>query len=412
MNTSAIPNVVLASNAAASKPQPIDSTTPDEPFKKILTREVADRHEANNTHAPKPKDAASSSKKKESSSSTSPNHAEDKKSSDAVSIAETESNATAEQLLMMAAQFSPAVPPATLSTPIQNTTLASPSIAATSASLSAEAGNIISATQNAALESLGKPELVSIEQNSGAAVKADIKPAGFDAALSQVIDKNQSPDTGIKNEQSTLTGALPQQEMPAAKIAERLIPSAASQPVVDLGTDKALDTRPDLSAALAPLQQAIVSQAQIHAGHSSDRLTPQVGTPAWNQSVGQKLVWMIGSEQQSASLTLNPPDLGPLQVVLSVSSTQANASFYSSQPEVRQALEAALPKLREMLGEAGIQLGQANVSAGTPQQQGSYGEQQASSRGLSHRSDSAVLPATPVSNSTRIVRDGLIDTFA
>jgi flagellar hook-length control protein FliK len=32
---------------------------------------------------------------------------------------------------------------------------------------------------------------------------------------------------------------------------------------------------------------------------------------------------MVGSEEQTASLTLNPPDLGPLQVVLSVSNDQA-----------------------------------------------------------------------------------------
>jgi flagellar hook-length control protein FliK len=38
---------------------------------------------------------------------------------------------------------------------------------------------------------------------------------------------------------------------------------------------------------------------------------------------------------------------------------------------VRQALEAALPKLREMLGEAGISLGQTSVSSGAPNQQNS-----------------------------------------
>jgi flagellar hook-length control protein FliK len=73
---------------------------------------------------------------------------------------------------------------------------------------------------------------------------------------------------------------------------------------------------------------------------------------------------MVGQGEQSASLTLNPPDLGPLQVVLTLSQTQASADFSSAQPEVRQALQDALPRLREMLADAGISLGQANVHAG------------------------------------------------
>lgn len=77
---------------------------------------------------------------------------------------------------------------------------------------------------------------------------------------------------------------------------------------------------------------------------------------------------MIASGQQTAALTLNPPDLGPLQVVLSVSNDQASASFFAAQADVRHAVEAALPKLREMMNEAGVQLGQTTVSADLPSQ--------------------------------------------
>jgi flagellar hook-length control protein FliK len=104
-------------------------------------------------------------------------------------------------------------------------------------------------------------------------------------------------------------------------------------------------------------------------GASANRLAPSVGTAAWGQALGEKVVWMAAGSQQTASLTLNPPNLGPLQIVLNISNDQATASFFSAQPEVRQALEAAFPRLREMMGEAGIALGQATVSADTPQQQ-------------------------------------------
>ncbi|MBH1985156.1 MAG: flagellar hook-length control protein FliK, partial [Burkholderiales bacterium] len=100
-----------------------------------------------------------------------------------------------------------------------------------------------------------------------------------------------------------------------------------------------------------------------------DKLTGRVGTPAWDQQLGQKVVWMAAGGDQSATLTLNPPDLGPVQVVLTVTNDQADAAFMSAQPEVRQALEAAMPRLREMMSEAGIAFGSATVSAGTPEQQ-------------------------------------------
>jgi flagellar hook-length control protein FliK len=74
---------------------------------------------------------------------------------------------------------------------------------------------------------------------------------------------------------------------------------------------------------------------------------------------------MIGDQQHTASLMLDPPELGLLQVVVTVSNDQATATFVAAEPEVRRAIEAALPRLREMMDSAGIQLGDATVSAGT-----------------------------------------------
>ena len=150
------------------------------------------------------------------------------------------------------------------------------------------------------------------------------------------------------------------------------------------------------------------------AGAATDKLAPSVGTTAWSQALGEKIVWMAAGAQQTASLTLNPPNLGPLQIVLHVSNDQATASFFSTQPEVRQALESAFPRLREMMNEAGIQLGQATVSADTPQQNNAS-EQQGQQRvaptfsGASNVSTEGLQTTQlPVQQSGR----GLIDTFA
>ena len=125
----------------------------------------------------------------------------------------------------------------------------------------------------------------------------------------------------------------------------------------------------DLSRLAAQLQPGVLQQAAAAVAVPADKLTGRVGTPAWDQQLGQKVVWMAAGGDQSATLTLNPPDLGPVQVVLTVTNDQADAAFMSAQPEVRQALEAAMPRLREMMSEAGIAFGSATVSAGTPEQQ-------------------------------------------
>ncbi len=125
----------------------------------------------------------------------------------------------------------------------------------------------------------------------------------------------------------------------------------------------------------APLQQAALAVAQSVNGPAGDKLPARVGTPAWDNQVAQKIVWMVGGAEQSASLTLNPPDLGPMQVVLSVTNEMASITFSSGQAEVRQALEDAMPKLREMMSENGIALGNATVNDGAPEPQHDGGKQ-------------------------------------
>jgi flagellar hook-length control protein FliK len=112
-------------------------------------------------------------------------------------------------------------------------------------------------------------------------------------------------------------------------------------------------------------------------------------------------------------LTLNPPDLGPLQIELKVENSLATASFTAAQPEVRQALESAMPKLRDMLGEAGIQLGQTSVSAGTPNnQQNAFGHSPQPSHHSGAMTDDGDAPVQVSSSQVISGGQGLVDTFA
>lgn len=90
--------------------------------------------------------------------------------------------------------------------------------------------------------------------------------------------------------------------------------------------------------------------------------------PGWEGELAQRIVWMAGRQSQWADITLNPPNLGNLEVHLSLKGNDASAYFYSPHAAVREAIDDSLSRLREMLSAAGISLGQTQVS------QESFGE--------------------------------------
>lgn len=108
-------------------------------------------------------------------------------------------------------------------------------------------------------------------------------------------------------------------------------------------------------------------QAATPAPASAAVATP-VGAPGWGNEVGDKVVWMVGRQETRAELVLNPPQLGRIEVSLTMNGDQANATFISANASVREALENAMPRLREVLQGAGVSLGETQVGAESFQQ--------------------------------------------
>ena len=144
------------------------------------------------------------------------------------------------------------------------------------------------------------------------------------------------------------------------------------------------------------------------------RLEPRVGTPAWDGALAQKVTWMSNQQMQVAQLQLNPPDLGPMEVTLTVGTgpdAETRIEFTSPHLAVREALQSALPQLREMMENSGISLGSATVSAESFQQQSQSGRQDnPSGRSSDNLSQNSSEMATR-SITTRS-HDGMVDIFA
>lgn len=213
------------------------------------------------------------------------------------------------------------------------------------------------------------------------------------------------------------TAALPQGEQDAAQFQAQLRESLQQNQQHQL---------PVPEEAPAPLTALQAQAARLDAvgnpaAMPGDRIPARLGTQAWDNQVSQRIVYMVGKEQ-AATLTLNPPDLGPVQIVLSVSNDQATVAFSADQLEVRQALENAMPRLREMMSESGIALGNATVDANVPdqrqQQQDSERRAQAGQNGtgvVNGDGQDATPALNEVAPRTRTVAlgdRGMVDLFA
>ncbi|WP_435927712.1 flagellar hook-length control protein FliK [Dryocola sp. BD613] len=96
-------------------------------------------------------------------------------------------------------------------------------------------------------------------------------------------------------------------------------------------------------------------------------LTQEMGTAAWQQSLGQQIAMFTRNGIHNAEIRLNPAELGVLKINLRMNSDQASLHFVSENHQVRAALEAAMPQLRTSLAESGINLEASRVDSGSAQ---------------------------------------------
>ncbi len=99
-------------------------------------------------------------------------------------------------------------------------------------------------------------------------------------------------------------------------------------------------------------------------------IAPAVNSPEWRPAVVQEVAQVVMLRQDRAELRLNPADLGPIALHVKVEAGQATLLVTAAQPATRDALELAIPQLRDALAQQGITLGQASVQGDARQPPG------------------------------------------
>lgn len=186
-------------------------------------------------------------------------------------------------------------------------------------------------------------------------------PANIDA------DAGENPDFLLLSSKAALN-KLSETAMTAATLDKTAHADVAKPAAINA----AVETLTRMTEAQSPSARAFVVQTGVPV---------TVGTPQWSQAVGDKVLWLAAQNVSSAEIRLDPPELGPMQVRVSVNQDQASVTFTSPHPAVREALDQQLTRLREMFSEQGLNLVNVDVSdksfAQREREQGDSAKQQA-----------------------------------
>ncbi|MFI3215539.1 MAG: flagellar hook-length control protein FliK [Methylococcales bacterium] len=153
-----------------------------------------------------------------------------------------------------------------------------------------------------------------------------------DASLNQSIDNKQNIDA--KSFASLLSAE--KTDVISVSSADKATPQAVNNVINKLAQDVK-------SADVAPL-------------------TRPLSHPQWNEDLGERIVWMNSRGISSAEIRMNPEHMGPITVRIDMNQDQATIAFTAQNSVVREALEASLPKLREMLSAQQVNLADVSVS--------------------------------------------------
>lgn len=222
---------------------------------------------------------------------------------------------------------------------------------------------------------------------------------------------------------------------PANKLTDAVaqVPSAIQSALAAASTPSSTTTLPDNTTAIShsatPINDiaslaSIGAQAQNNANtaiftSTSLGVAAPLQSPQWPNDFSRQFVMLsqnAGNQPQTAELRLDPPELGPIRITINISDNVAHAVFVSAHASVRNAIENALPQLQQQLAQAGISLGQANVSDQGQQQPAFEQSSQSAGKHAGRATSGALttgLESAVAQASARAIQNpnSLVDTF-
>ncbi|WNJ94643.1 flagellar hook-length control protein FliK [Vibrio ruber] len=115
--------------------------------------------------------------------------------------------------------------------------------------------------------------------------------------------------------------------------------------------------------------------------------------------LSERVQMMMSKNLKNIDIRLDPPELGRMHIRMNMSGDATTVHFTVATPQAREALEHSMPRLRDMLSQQGVQLGETSVQhQGSGQQQQGYaasGQGQSSGRNALLSQDSVFHDDNP-----------------
>lgn len=270
----------------------------------------------------------------------------------------------------------------------------------------AGAGSILSAGNLDPNSPIFDPKLLNLNQSN---IPNNLTLSSLAEALEATVEPVKPLSTLVKGTNPELFSLDTEmfQKTTAGLLPEGAIEKALTEGLFDTSKGDTLSARVTNDSALNPISNnnanPLLSKAQMS-------MAIPFQQAQWGQAVAERVMWMSSQGVQEAEIHLDPPELGPLQVKVSVANDQAHVSFVVQHGSVREALDQNAMRLREMFEAEGINLADVDVSDQSEQQTEGEAEQGFSGTAQSENGEETLLAETPLNSPDNIY--SLVNTYA
>jgi flagellar hook-length control protein FliK len=226
------------------------------------------------------------------------------------------------------------------------------------------------------------------------------------AGLASPRQAETRPGRGLPQTAAELAGT----ERPAPAGADAAAQAASGLREAAAAPRTGIDAAP--ATATLPVGWAgILPRSPDGAAPLQAELKPPVGSQEFAPALGSQLSVMVRNGVEHAQLKLNPAEMGPIEVRISLDGTQAQVDFSAANALTRQALQDAVPALASALRESGLTLSGGGVFEQSREQRGEAGQDGARQRRDTH-GGAADQPAGAVPAVRTARSRGVVDLYA
>lgn len=231
---------------------------------------------------------------------------------------------------------------------------------------------------------LDSSEIASIKKNEltekEKVLQADVKPSelkmGWHAATAGVKAETsdetellsqsttdpvlKSTLSGVKAENSVVNAFL-SGEKNSELIATNGMMESVRKTLVD-GQEKEQDSMSSQPlSALMGNQQANAMKMDLQHANTQVQSPLLLTKELAGEQVSERINMMMAKNLKQIDIRLDPPELGKIQIKLALNQDQASVQFTVNNSQTRDMVEQAMPRLREMMQQQGLQLAQGSV---------------------------------------------------